>query len=302
MTVVRRGPGRVPGAGDCPTAARTGAAGRGRGTGRRRCREVTPGRAARRAESTSSCCSGREEIELVRRWTGRRAGVRRARGVRRAQRARAGDGRGHRAPAGATGTTSRSCTSPQFNAADVGLRRRPDHGDRARHPGPGLPLHRRAAAGRRGGQRAGPALAGGRHRRAACGSPAGRPLEVFGMGPAASPSTCRRWPDHLHDDVPQADARRARPAAAVYLHPYPLDQPRALADRGDGPGHAGARRSPAPRRPRRCPPAAGAGQRRPGRAGPRGPALARRPGRGARGRPGRRAPACAGTGSGCADS
>ena len=188
----------------CPTAAPTGAAGPAPGTGRRRSWRCRRDAAGRRARRTSSCCSARTRPPCSTSWTGLRAGVD-VPAVYVEHDTPRGDVDGMRHPLADQTAHPGSCTSPRFNAMmwDSGRRRRP--GGRARRPRPRAPLDRRAPGAGRRRQRAGAALAGGRHgpRRRGLAA-AACPVDVYGMGTDG----CRRR------RRPAFAARRARRPAA----------------------------------------------------------------------------------------
>ena len=127
----------------------------------------------------------------------------------------------HPAPAGRPATTSRSSTSPHFNALFWDNGRAPttviEHGI----VDPGRALHRRAGPRRGRRQRAGPPRPAHRRRPAAAGSPRPRRStssawalaglhERYGLDPARV---------GLHDDLPQAAMHAELARRRVYVHP-----------------------------------------------------------------------------------
>ena len=131
----------------------------------------------------------------------------------------------------------------------LGLRQHADARHRARHRRPRLPLHGRAGARRRRHQRGPPARARDGHRPARRASPtAACPIDLFGMD--AARSAAHRRP------AAGPPARRDGPAPRLPA-PDPLDVARALAASRRCTSGCRSSRSPRPRPPRRCRPAAG---------------------------------------------
>ena len=176
------------------------------------------------------------------RVAGPRARPRPARRVPRAQRARRRRA-GHPAPAGRPRTTSRSRTSPTSTELFYDNGRAPttviEHGI----VDPGRAVHRASWPAPPSWSTSRSAAAGTPAPTCCRGWPRSRRSTSSAWGWPALHERVRPGPGRvaLHDDPPQAAMHAELARRRVYVHPVPLDLARAVAARGDAPGHAGGR-------------------------------------------------------------